>query len=306
MKKLGIIIALLILLMGGYVFKEPVVTYVNNILYQSQCDTPKTFRIGKMDSKYNMSETQFVTNIDQASDLWSGYYGKKLFTYDPEGDIEVNLVYDQRSFLSTQINNLNSKVKNQQSELDPKIAQYKQKAAAFKSRAQALNNEIESWNTRGGAPPEEFERLKAAQESLRNEAASLQQEAATLNQSTDEYNVQVGQLRQTVNNFNEQLSYKPEEGEYIYNNGKETINIYFDNSQSELVHTLAHELGHALEISHNNNNLSIMYPQSTVSVTLTPEDKASLMKACARESVIKTGAEKLALIINELRLTLIR
>ncbi len=105
------------ILMGGYIFKAPIMATANNILYQSPCETPKTYRIGKIDSKYNMTDSQFKEKINQASKLWSNQYGKELFVYDPEGDIEINLVYDQRQFLSSQINELNSKVKAQQSDL---------------------------------------------------------------------------------------------------------------------------------------------------------------------------------------------
>ncbi len=304
MKKLVWVILLFSVLMGGYVFKTPIVASANNILYQSPCETPKTFRIGNIDKKYNITREEFIESINDAGKLWSNQYGKALFIYDPEGDIEVNLVYDQRQFLSSQINDLNTKVKSQQDTLDPKISDYQKRTAEFRTKATQLNAEIEMWNKNGGAPPDEYERLKSRQENLRIEASSLQQEAAFLNQSTDEYNQQVGQLQQTVNSFNEQLSYKPEEGEYIYDNGQETINIYFDNSRTQLIHTLAHELGHSLEIAHNNNELSIMYPQSTETITLTIEDVNSLIKACERRSVIEKSSEKLAIIIYQLRLQL--
>lgn len=302
MKKIVWLIILFSIFMGGYIFKTPIVASANNLLYQSPCETPKTFRIGNIDKKYNITREQFIESINEAGKIWSSRYGKELFVYNPEGDIEVNLVYDQRQFLSSQINELDTKIKTQQNDLDPRISDYKRKTAEFRAKAEQLNTEIEMWNKNGGAPPDEFNRLKSRQESLRSEAANLQQEAASLNQSTDEYNQQVGQLQQTVNNFNEQLSYKPEEGEYIYNNGVETINIYFDNSRTQLIHTLAHELGHSLGIAHNNNELSIMYPQSTETIGLTREDTDALFVACEKRSVITTTAEKFALIVNQLRL----
>lgn len=298
-------VLILILLIGGLAYQAPVKIYAENILYKSQCDTPQTYRIGKIDPKYNMTREDFINRIDEGANIWGNSIGKKLFTYSPDGEIEVNLVYDERQFLSSRIDELDSKVKDQQRALDPEIVNYKSRAASFRARAAQLNNDIEGWNSRGGAPEGEFEKLKSRQANLQNEAIALQNEAERLNQSTEQFNTQVGELRQTVNNFNQQLSFKPEEGEYIVNRGTRTINIYFDNSQPELVHTLAHELGHALEISHNNNPHSIMYPQTSEAVALSPDDISGLEKACERESVFKTGIENFALLVNQIRLRLI-
>lgn len=290
--------------MTSYIYKEPLIANAENILYQSQCDNPKTYRIGSIDPKYNMSQRKFIENINQAADIWDNEIGKELFTYDPKGKIEINLVYDQRSFLSGQINQLNSQVKQQQNELDPKIEDYKRRAGEFRAKISQLNSNIEYWNSRGGAPPEEYEKLRNRQASLQQEADALRTEADSLNLSTEQYNQQVGELRQTVDNFNQELNFKPEEGEYIYDNGQETINIYFDNSETELIHTLAHELGHALAIDHNNNPESIMYPQTSEAIALSIEDKTGIRNACEKKSVIATGAERFTLLINRVRLQL--
>jgi len=287
--------------MAGYTYKEPVIGYAESILYQSPCDKPITYRIGSIDPKYNLSQDSFISTINQAGVIWSNVEGKNLFAYDPKGSIEINLVYDQRSLLNSQINDLNSKVKLQQSALDPQITDYKRRAAEFHAKVNKLNSDIEYWNGKGGAPREEYENLKSRQNSLETEGILLKNEATTLNQSTDQYNQQVGQLHQTVDNFNQQLTYKPEEGEYIFDKGRETINIYFDNSTSELIHTLAHELGHSLGIPHNNDTLSIMYPRTTEATILSPEDRAGLDKACAKRSPIDIESQKFATLVNQLR-----
>jgi peptidoglycan hydrolase CwlO-like protein len=300
MKKLGILVTFFILLMTGFIYKEPVITYAKNLTYISPCEEPRSYRIGKIDPKYNLNKYEFISKVQRASDIWSDHYGKNLFIYDANGDIEINLVYDQRSFLSTQIDDLNSKVKAKQKELDPEIESYKNKSAQFRARVTQLNNDIEYWNTKGGAPPEEYEKLKSRQEVLRQEGEALAAEASRLNQTTEEFNSQVGQLHNTIENFNEELSYKPEEGEYIYDNGKETINIYFDNSETELIHTLAHEFGHALKIEHNNNPLSIMHPKTNEVIELSLEDLEGLQKACEKKNIIELSAKKLSLAINKI------
>lgn len=301
MKKLIPIISLLGLLMIGFIYKSQLITYANNLLTYSPCDKPLKYRIGSIDAKYNLTKDQFLSNLRESENVWESSVEKNLFAYDPKSEIEINLVYDQRSFLSTQINDLNSKVKQQQNDLDPKINDYKNRASEFRAKIQKLNTDIDYWNSRGGAPPEEFDKLTSRQQTLSQESKTLQQEAIDLNQSTDEYNNQVGQLHQTVDTFNAALQYKPEEGEYIYDNGKQTINIYFDNSRTELIHTLAHELGHALGLPHNDDPVSIMYPRTTGAISLSSTDLEALSKACIKRSVFEVYINKVIVLARRIK-----
>ena len=102
--------------------------------------------------------------------------------------------------------------------------------------------------------------------------------AATLNQSTSSYNIQISDLNDKISSFNSVLRQKPEEGVYRYR--ENSIDIYFMSSKDELIHTLAHELGHALGISHNDNKQSIMFAYSTKETTISEEDIAALHKQC--------------------------
>ena len=300
MKKIFYLALFLVILMVGYINIDQLESYARGQLYYSICETPKTYRIGSIDDRYNMSSDDFLIHLQNAEKIWEDRWDGNLFEYKSDGDIEVNLVYDQRSFLSGQINQLDSQVRAQKNDLNPKIEEYKRKASEFQANIKQLNTDISYWNERGGAPPEEFDKLIERQKNLQAQSDNLKQEAEFLNQSTALFNQQIGELQGTVDNFNQQLAFKPEEGEYIYDNGIETINIYFDNSETELVHTLAHELGHSLRIEHNNNKLSIMYPETTTITTLSADDLIGLNNACAEKSILKDQSEKINIIINQL------
>ncbi len=303
MKKIFTII--LITVLGLSFFnRAQITTSTKSVIYQSICNQPRTYRIGSIDNRYNLASSDFKSFINEASRIWGSEYGENLFEYKTDGDIEINLVYDQRQFLNNQIQDLDLEVKKQQGELDPKIADFNKRTAEFNAKINKLNQDIAFWNEQGGAPAKEYEELISRQKALNQEAESLRVEARTLNQSTSQFNQQVGELNQTVENFNQQLKYKPEQGEYIYDNGVETINIYFDSSKEELIHTLAHELGHALDMDHNQNPESIMFPKTTTITTLSPEDINSLIDVCAKRNIITERLKNIPLIINQIRTNL--
>lgn len=301
--KQGKAIVLLILLSAvGYIYTQKI--YLTNptlhkYLYYSQCDTPLTYRIGSIDKRFGITEKQLSQTITQAADIWNKTYGKKLITEDDQGTVTINMVYDERQALSNQISNLENKLNQDQGQFKPQMAEYEKKVADFKQRVQALNDEIESWNKKGGAPHDEYQKLKAEQEALQQESQELNAMAKSLNRSADQYNTEIGQYNTTVNSFNQALEFKPEEGLYIPQ--EEKINIYFNNSHQELEHTLAHELGHALGMDHNSNKLSIMYPYTNQQITPSTEDKTALDDVCREQSVFSNAENRLNTYMNYLQ-----
>jgi hypothetical protein len=132
---------------------------------------------------------------------------------------------------------------------------------------------------------------------LQSEANSLSATAKSLNQSTDQFNSQVGKLNQTINTFNDALTFKPEEGIFI--GAEKRIEIYFNINQNELVHTLAQELGHSLGLAHNQNSKSIMYPSTTLSLPPSVDDIKALEEVCRPRSILELVNQR----FNDLKTT---
>lgn len=280
-----IISLVLIVAIGGYLLTP-----------FSPCDQPIPYRIGTVDPRFDISIEEFTKDIDNAAQIWNKAIDKQLFVYNAKGALSVSLVHDGRQTLTQEINKIEDTLDKQKEDITPKIAQYEKRSAEFKKRSDELNDQIESWNAKGGAPPDVYEQLVKQQKELEQEASELNAQAKTLNLSADKYNSQIGKLDKTVNTFNQSLTLKPEEG--VYDPATNSIEVYFNISKNELVHTLTHELGHALGMDHNNNPKSILYPETTQTLTPTDDDLAALKFICRPRTMAEVLRDRGLFIYN--------
>lgn len=277
--------------------QKSIILFAQNILYISPCDTPLTYKIGTVDPRFNLSENEFLTDVKDAANIWSIVYGKQLFKYDPEGAIAISMTYDERQSLTNQINSLDTNLNIQKSNITPQLEEYKQKVSAFKKRLEAFNASVSYWNQQGGAPEEEYNKLRSEQEALQNESNALAAMASSLDQSTNDYNKEVQQLNATVQTFNAELQGKPEEGQYISDKNGRRIIIYFNTTQKELIHTLAHEFGHSLSMNHVIGPESIMHPLTNDSTTPSSQDLLELDRVCQKKNIFEILYSNLKLIL---------
>ncbi len=248
--------------------------------FVSACESPITYRIGRIDSRFDLSSEEVQSALLEASSIWNNAFGKDLFLYSPEAKLEIYMIYDRRQFLSTRINSLDTVLEADKSSLDKEIAAYKNSSADFDRRSSEFGKKVEYWNSQGGAPKEEYDKLTSEQQSLRDEATRLNETAKRLNLSTSQYNSQVYELNQTVDSLNSALLIKPEEGLYDPQNNR--IAIFFHNDRDELIRTMAHELGHARGLGHSLDQNSIMYPSTTKSLIPSREEIEKLKEICRK------------------------
>lgn len=260
-----------------------IVIFVGQRIFLSPCDWPIRYRIDTVDVKFLLSKDKFIEDSQKAADIWNKAYGKNLLVFDPKGNLSINLIYDERQLLNFQISNLQGQINNEKGALDPQTSQYQKDVISFNAKLADLNNQIETWNQKGGAPPDVYNQLIREQKDLQLEADALNTAAKNLNLATQNFNAHVGKLNHTVDTFNEAIEQRPEEGIYIADQNR--IEVYFNITQSELIHTIAHEMGHALGLEHTPNPKSIMYSKTNRILIPAKEDLDELKTICEKKNL---------------------
>jgi uncharacterized phage infection (PIP) family protein YhgE len=263
------------------------------------CSTPIPYTFGPIDKRFGLTKEQIVQKTKEAVILWNTAYGKDLFVYAPDDTnaLPINFIYDRRQQTLALGNAIDSTETSQQAErsnIEAAQAAYKAAGNTYATAVQKFNtdsnayaDEVARVNARGGATQDEYKRLTAEKEALnarqtqlQSQADALKKEGAALSQMIAEYNAKVQDINQVVENYNATAGADFEEGQYVQDAKGRRIDIYAYKSQGELFHTLAHELGHALGLNHNENPASIMYPYNKSGVTLSTDDIAALHTIC--------------------------
>lgn len=265
------------------------------------CQRPITYRMGKVDERFNLSREKFGTAVKMAADIWSKPFQKDFFREDANGAIEVNVVYDYRQEATDKLKKLNYRIDNSRNtyeELKTRLEtlknEYESKRVSidndindYNTRANALNNNIESWNKKGGAPQSVYVQLMKEKDELtsfRENLSVRQEDAKSLTDTINSLVVVINEIA-SYNNLDlldqqiigNTLGREFCEGIYEYRNGKRTITIYQYDNERRLVRVLAHEFGHALGLNHSKNKESIMYPViQSDSLELTEDDVTAL------------------------------
>lgn len=235
-------------------------------------DTRVRYRIGTIDSRFDISEDEIKALSRQAEKIWSDGTGQEWFVYDDKARLTINFIYDERQAESTAR-------RNTQFAIDGMIQSHEKQSAKLRTDRQALDeefnnlqSELKHWHTRfdnvqsmmqSTQDSTQYAVLNAERQSLLYQKQVLDQKAALyaenqakFNSSVNSFNENTRQMNSVIENANKRFT--PREFHKGIFNGKE-INIYEFSSRDDLLLTLAHELGHALDIDHNDDPTALMY-----------------------------------------------
>lgn len=262
---------------------------------QHPLDTRLRYRIGEVDSRFNISHEELIQLSQQATDVWLLGTQKQFFVYDPNASLKINLIYDQRQAESQarilemgkiensklSIEQERTKLKELKSQLDYYEREIDLLKTSYKAKVDVYNEWVKSTNEmRQGNNPTTIQQLQYQKQLLENEQDRIQRQinvfnenVARLNQQVDVVNSISSQINHSVDQFNSRFQARQfDKGQF---NGRE-INIYEFHSKDDLRITLAHEFGHALGILHTNDPESLMFPimekQDLVNFRLKPAD----------------------------------
>ncbi len=246
---------------------------------QHPLDTRLRYKMGDIDLRFNISHDQLQNLAQQATDIWFLGTQQQFFVYDPNAQLSINLIYDQRQADSvarnTQIKHIEQyradtdsqrhKLSQLESDLNFYKQQIEQLKASLQDKLNRYNQQVENFNQsqqlRSSAG---LEHLKLQKQQLQDEQQQLQQQIDGFNQKVAELNIQVdtvNQMNQHVNRSIDEFNqrFQPRLFDKGVFNGRE-INIYEFQSDDDLRLTLAHEFGHALGLNHSEEPRSLMYP----------------------------------------------
>nr|MBP8206460.1 matrixin family metalloprotease [Acinetobacter sp.] len=300
MKKIFVIILVFFLLWSGYQTRQHPQLKFNSLTDRitHPLDTRLRYRIAEVDPRFKLSVEQVEAISQQATQVWKDGTGKDYFVYDPNAQLAIHLIYDERQYESEQRREHLSRLEtnqqqwlNKKKQLDQIEQEVLQNKQILEQKQLQLDQQIQYYNQerqiaqRSPSSSVNAEYFQQRQQHLQQNVEQLQQEIGQYNQKISQLNQQIDELNALDQQLNASVKqYKQRFQPHLFHkglfNGKQIL-IYEFESEDDLRLTLAHELGHALGLQHTDDPHALMHPvmkdQDIAHFRLTQADRDLLL-----------------------------
>lgn len=271
------------------------------------CSEPITWKVGSIDSRFNIDQTDLKNIMKDVENLWGDTVNQTLIQYSDSGEVAINLIYSERQKftndeqkLSEQINEMRKKYytmrmdyQEESLKFQEKLNQYNQTFNEYATKVNEYNLRLSRLTNSGIVSRDDDESLKnlkkemeflekkldPLEEELTTEEKKLNRLSEELNDYADEVNEYVYQYR---NRFSRSRTFF--QGFYTDVGNQKRVNIYQFENAEKLGLVLAHEFGHALGLSHSDNPVSIMNYnmrlQNDLRLKLSDQDVQAIRDLC--------------------------
>ncbi|MBE9590900.1 matrixin family metalloprotease [Moraxella sp. K127] len=271
------ILAGVVLVLGFFSYQthtEPQVRHnslIHRLTYPT--DLRVRYRIGDVDERFGLSHDEVKRLAHEAVMIWHDGTGRQWFVYDDSAKVSINLIYDERQMETTARQQIKQELDTLQQNHRRDSDNLARQRQALHDEFSRLQTELTAWQEQYNHTihlinhthdPNERQRLLGIEKQLRaNQQAlnakidvyRLSQDA--FNQAVDDINHKAGHINHAIDHANARLT--PREFHKGQFDGHK-IDIYEFESIDDLRLVLAHELGHALSIGHNDDPTALMYP----------------------------------------------
>ena len=222
-------------------------------------DTRLRYRIGHVDPRFNLTQEQVKRLTQQAADIWYTGAKQSFFVYDPNAQLAINLIYDERQAESSarsqemrilentrqytdaehfKVQQLEQELLQAKRELDIQQINYEQRLNQYNQMVNALNQSQQRYSDNVMQQiQQQKQQLQQQQVELQTNTDIFNRKVEHLNQNVNQANSINHQFNQSVDQFNQR--FQPRQFDKGVFNGRE-INVYEFQSENDLRITLAH------------------------------------------------------------------
>lgn len=233
------------------------------------------YRIGEVDARFGLSHDEVKRLAHEAVMIWHEGTGSEWFVYDESAKLAINLIYDDRQIETNERQKIKQNIDELQHRHQANTDKLHDERQQLQRQFNQLQHELNAWQAKHDevvhrlhhAQPherpaliEQYNVLVGEQHRLNAQIKAYESAQTRFNQAVEQVNAHIHTLNQAVEHANTRFTPREfHKGEFRH--GSDTvINIYEFENVDELRLVLAHELGHALYLDHNDDPTALMYP----------------------------------------------